>query len=123
MDPRVTVLTLGVKDLARSLSFYSEGLGWRRSSSSNENICFFQLENLIFALYPKHLLAEDATVNLNGSGFSGITFAHNVREKSEVAALLEKAERAGGKIVKPAQDVFWGGHSGYFADPDGISGR
>ena len=66
-----------------------------------------------------HALAEDATVKVIGSGFSGITLAQNVREKGEVAEILKVAEAAGGKIVKPAQDVFWGGHSGYFADPDG----
>lgn len=118
MEARVTVLTFGVKDLERSIRFYEEGLGWQRSRSSNEHIAFFQLANLIFALYPRHLLAEDAQISSQGSGFSGVTVAHNVRTKDEVAQVLRQAEQSGGKIVKPAQDVFWGGHSGYFRDPD-----
>lgn len=119
MDPRITALTLGVKDLAASIKFYKDGLGWKRSGSSNDHIAFFQLSSLVFALYPKDLLAEDATVSPKGSGFPGFTIAHNVRDKNEVAAVLTLAEKAGGKIMKPAQDVFWGGHSGYFSDPDG----
>ena len=80
---------------------------------------FFKTKGAVIGLYPRALLAEDATVNPEGSGFAGITQAHNVRAKEDVAQLLQIAEAAGGRIVKPAQDVFWGGHSGYFADPDG----
>jgi uncharacterized glyoxalase superfamily protein PhnB len=119
MDPRLTVLTLGVRNLATSVRFYADGLGWKRKPTSSDQIAFFQLSNVVFALYPKDLLAEDATVDPKGSGFPGFTMAHNVREKSEVAKVLNLAAQSGGKIVKPAQDVFWGGHSGYFSDPDG----
>lgn len=119
MEPRINVITLGVKDLATAIRFYQDGLGWKRSEMSNDHISFFQLSNLIFALYPRELLAEDAEIGASGSGFSGFTIAHNVRNKSDVSTILSLAEKAGAKIVKPAQDVFWGGHSGYFADPDG----
>jgi len=73
----------------------------------------------VLALYPRHLLAEDATVSAEGGGFSGVTLAHNVASEREADEVLRQAERAGARIVKPAQKVFWGGYSGYFADPDG----
>lgn len=118
MEGRISIVTLGVTDLAASRAFY-EALGFRASSASQGDIVFFQAEALALALYPRATLAEDATVAEEGSGFRGITLAHNVREKGEVATVLAEAQAAGGRIVKPAQDVFWGGHSGYFADPDG----
>lgn len=111
-------MTLGVDDLARARGFY-ERLGFRASSVSQGDIVFFQAGGLGLALYPRVALAEDAAVPPVGDGFRGLTLAHNVREREDVAAVLAEAERAGGRIVKPAQDVFWGGHSGYFADPDG----
>jgi catechol 2,3-dioxygenase-like lactoylglutathione lyase family enzyme len=119
IEARLNIVTLGVSDLKRARKFYAEGLGWKASSASQDNIVFFQLGGIVLALYPRTLLAEDATVGPSGSGFRGITLAQNVREKDEVFAVLKMAEAAGGKVVKPAQDVFWGGHSGYFADPDG----
>jgi catechol 2,3-dioxygenase-like lactoylglutathione lyase family enzyme len=119
LEARLNIVTLGVSDLKRARKFYEDGLGWKASSASQDNIAFFQLGGIVLALYPHNLLAEDATVQPAGSGFSGITLAQNVRKKEEVFAVLNTAEAAGGKIVKPAQDVFWGGHSGYFADPDG----
>ena len=79
---------------------------------------FFSLEGTWLSLYPRDLLAEDATVSDDGTGFSRVTLAHNVSEKNQVDTLLTKAEAAGSRIVKPAQDVFCGGYSGYFADPD-----
>ena len=118
MEPRLTLITLGVSDLARARAFY-EALGFKASSASQGDIVFFQAGALGLALYPRAALAEDAQVSHEGGGFSGITLAHNVRAKEEVAAILAEAERAGACILKPAQDVFWGGHSGYFADPDG----
>jgi hypothetical protein len=108
-----------VADLDRSRRFYGEGLGWKASSASQGDIVFYQLGGMALALYPREALAEDACVDAKGGGFSGVTLAYNVRAKDEVSALLAVAEAAGGKIMKPAQDVFWGGHSGYFADPDG----
>jgi hypothetical protein len=118
MENRINIVTLGVSDLAVSRKFYEAGLGWK-VAASQENIVFFLLGAVVLGLYPRHLLAEDATVDATGGGFRGITLAHNVRAKEEVAEVLATAERAGARIVKPAQDVFWGGHSGYFADPDG----
>jgi catechol 2,3-dioxygenase-like lactoylglutathione lyase family enzyme len=117
MDPRISVITLGVTDMARARAFY-ERLGWRASSQSQPGVTFFQVGGLVLSLYGREALAEDAQVPL-GSGFGGVTLAYNVRSKAEVAATLAEAERAGGRILKPAQDVFWGGHSGYFADPEG----
>ena len=74
---------------------------------------------MVLALYPKHLLAEDATVSAEGSGFTGITIAHNAKSEKEVDEVLAEVEKLGATIVKPAQKVFWGGYSGYFKDPDG----
>ena len=118
MNPCVSIVTLGVMNLVKSRAFY-EKLGFRASSASNEHVVFFKSAGTVLALYGRDALAEDATVNSSGGGFRGITLAHNVRKKEDVAATLKEAESAGAQIVKPAQDVFWGGHSGYFSDPDG----
>ena len=119
MEPRITLITLGVSALDKARKFYESGLGWKVSSASQGDVVFMQLGGLILSLYPRHLLAKDATVDEKGSGFRGFALAHNVRTKKEVAQVLKAAEAAGGKVLKPAQDVFWGGHSGYFADPEG----
>jgi catechol 2,3-dioxygenase-like lactoylglutathione lyase family enzyme len=119
VEPRLNIVTLGVLDLTRARRFYEVGLGWRASSASQGDIVFFQLGGLVLALYPRGQLADDATVPQEGAGFRGLSFAHNVRERAQVAEVLSAAQAAGGTVVKPAQDVFWGGHSGYFADPDG----
>ena len=119
MGLRVHFVTLGVKDLERSRRFYEKGFGWKASSASSEHIVFFQNDGLVVGLFPSGLLAEDATVSPKGSGFRGVVLSHNVRRKTDVARTMRKARTAGARIVKPAQDVFWGGYSGYFADPDG----
>ena len=121
MEPRISVITLGVADLRRSRRFYEEGLGWRASALGDENVVFFQAGGLVVALFGREALADDANVRVtaNESGFSGITLAHNVRDRAEVHRVLETAQRAGATILKPAQDAFWGGYHGYFADPDG----
>ncbi len=121
MEPRLSIITLGVRDLPRSIRFYRDGLGLPTQATDDAQIAFFQTHGTRLALYPLASLAEDiaATLPLSRGGFGGITLAHNVRRKDEVEAVLRQAEAAGGTIVKPAQDVFWGGHSGYFADPDG----
>lgn len=119
MQPRMNMITLGVRDLPRAVAFYRDGLGFPMSSASNDDIAFFGLRGTILGLYGWDALAEDATVPPSGDGFRGFAIAHNVAERDDVARLLAEAERAGARIVKPAQDVFWGGHSGYFADPDG----
>ena len=116
MDQRLSLVTLGVADLARSLRFY-ETLGWKRGNR-DDGVVFFQLPGMIFALWSRQSLAEDAHVKDNG-GFGGIALAYNARSKAEVDAVLAEAKAAGATILKPAQDVFWGGYSGYFADPDG----
>ena len=117
MEPRLTLVTLGVADLERARKFYIDGLGLPMRPESQESVVFIGLHGMWLSLYSRAALAEDAQVPAEGSGFRGITLAHNVRSKAEVDALLQQAERAGGKIVKPAQDVFWGGYSGYFSDP------
>jgi predicted lactoylglutathione lyase len=121
MQQRVNFITLGVSDLARSRSFYEQGLGWTPSrKGSAENVVFFPMNaGLVLALFPKEELAKDAGIANDGQGFSGVALAYNVHEKHQVAEVLTLAEQVGGKIVKPAQDAFWGGYTGYFADPDG----
>ena len=119
MDAKLNIVTLGVADLKRARDFYEHGLGWKASSVSGEQIAFFQLGGMVLALYPVDELAADAMQKPDGTGFRGLTLAQNVAAKEDVAAALRHAEQAGGRVVKPAQDVFWGGHSGYFADPDG----
>jgi hypothetical protein len=119
MDPRISIVTLGVEDLERSTTFYRDGLGLPERAFDGD-ITFFTTAGTWLALYPREALAEDATVPTAGSGFSGVTLAHNVASKAAVDAVLAEGETAGAEIVKPAQDVFWGGYSGYFADPDGF---
>lgn len=118
MEQRLSVITLGVADLPRSRAFYEQGLGWTVGSAA-EQVVFFQLNGLILTLYPREALAMDAGVAVEGRGFAGVALAHNVRSSQEVDEVLAEAERAGGRIAKPAQATFWGGYSGYFADPDG----
>lgn len=118
MEPRISFVTLGVSDLERSTRFYEEALGLPRLDSP-PSVAFFEMGKTWLALYPRHLLAADAGVSAEGSGFSGIALAHNVRSAAEADRLLQDAAAAGGRIVKPAQPTDWGGYSGYFADPDG----
>jgi uncharacterized protein len=117
MEQRVSLITLGVADLERSRAFY-EGLGWRRSMKGAEGVVFFQTGGMALALYPREELAKDAGVNAEGQGFCGMTLAYNARTREDVNAVLAEAVRAGGRVVKAAQEAFWGGYSGYFADPD-----
>jgi uncharacterized protein len=122
MDPRISLITLGVSDLERSLRFYRDGLGLPTTWTPDKGVIFFSTTGTALALYPYDDLARDAGPAYEGvprTKFPGIVPAHNVREKSEVDGVLAAAERAGGTIAKPARDAFWGGYSGYFADPDG----
>ena len=119
MDPRLSIVTLAVSDLARAVAFYHDGLGFPLVDEDTDSIAFFDLDGVRLALYPWDELAEDATVSPGGDGFRGTTLAHNVASKEMVDAVLDEAIAAGGELVKPAQEVFWGGYSGYFADPDG----
>jgi uncharacterized protein len=119
MEQRLSIVTLGVSDLKRSQAFY-ERLGWKKSSASSEAIVFFQAGGMALALYPRHELAKDAHVSGDGQGFCGVTLAYNTRSRQDADAALAEAKAAGAKIVKPAEEAFWGGYSGYFADPDGF---
>jgi hypothetical protein len=120
MEPRISIVTLGVTDLARAVRFYRDGLGFPTKYKDGDGIAHFGTRGALFGVYPLDKLAEDVGPDVKPRpGFPGITLAHNVRSKAEVAQVLALAEKAGGQIVKPAQDVFWGGHSGYFTDPDG----
>ena len=121
MEPRISIVTLGVSDFQKSYHFYTSGLGLQTDAGPTDAIAFFKTNGTVLAIYPIDKLAEDIAADLPGqkTGFSGITLAHNVREKAEVDAILHRAEQSGGTIVRPAQDTFWGGYSGYFADPDG----
>jgi hypothetical protein len=120
MEPRLSLVTLGVEDLARARQFYAEGLGLPLSAQSSDDVTFFELPGVWLGLYPRTALAEDVGTPAQGSGFRGFTLAHNVRTKAEVDAVLAEAVAAGATLVKPAQEVFWGGYSGYFADLDGF---
>ena len=117
MEPRISLITLGVADMARARRFY-EALGWH-ASGPGEGVTFFQAGGMILSLYGRAELAADAHLPDPGSGFGGIALAQNVRERADVDRVLEEARAAGGTILKPAEEVFWGGYSGYFADPDG----
>jgi uncharacterized protein len=119
MEQRVSIVTLGVANLQRSSEFY-ERIGWRRSMEQSEGIVFFQAGGMALALYPREELAKDANVASGDSGFQGISLAYNARNRSEVDSVLAEAVAAGAKILKPAQEAFWGGYSGYFSDPDGF---
>jgi uncharacterized protein len=118
MDPRINVITLGVKDFARSLAFYRDGLGW--TAQVQDDIAFFPLNDIVLALYPHDSLAEDAMVPARETGFPGFTLAFVTKNEAEVDVTLKTAEDIGGRILKPAQKTFWGGYGGYFADPDGF---
>ncbi len=119
MEQRISIVTLGVGNLARSREFY-ERLGWRRSVADVQGIAFFQCGGMGLGLYPRQSLAEDANLPPEGTGFAGVTLAWNGRSREEVDSAMADAEAAGARIVKPAEEAFWGGYSGYFADPDGF---
>ena len=118
MEQRISLITLGVSDLDRSRDFY-ERLGWRRSFMEAQGIAFFQAGGMALALYPRDELARDAALPVEGSGFGGVALAYNTRDRAEVDAVLAEAQTAGATLLKPAEDAFWGGYSGCFADPDG----
>jgi catechol 2,3-dioxygenase-like lactoylglutathione lyase family enzyme len=119
MEQRVSLVTLGVSDLKRSREFY-ERLGWRRSVAKAEGVVFFQAGGMALALFPRHELAKDANIAPDGQGFNGIALAYNTRNRAEVDSVLKEAAAAGATVLKPAQEAFWGGYSGYFSDPDGF---
>lgn len=118
LEPRLSLVTLGVVDLARSRQFY-EALGFTASPASQESVTFFQLGGMALGLFSRTALAEDAHVDNSEPGFSGITLAYNCRSEGEVDAVFAHALGCGATLKKQPQKVFWGGYSGYFADPDG----
>jgi hypothetical protein len=120
MKPKITIVTLGVRDFARSLAFYRDGLGFSAPNyKDGGDHVVFALEGVRLSLYPRDKLAEDATVPDDGHGFCGVTLAHNVDSPAEADAVFAHALSVGARPVKTPQKVFWGGYSGYFADPDG----
>jgi hypothetical protein len=117
MEQRLSVITLGVADLARARAFY-EALGWTTGAGPDDDVVFFQAGGMVVALWGRSQLAEDSGVT-EGEGWGGITLAHNVRSPSEVDSLMSEAAGAGATITRRAGETFWGGYSGVFLDPDG----
>ena len=116
MEQRVSLVTLGVSDLARARAFY-EALGWRVGADP-QDVVFFQAGGMILALWSRVRLAEDSAVD-DGGGWGGVTLAHNVGSPAEVDSVIEEARRAGARIAREPAATFWGGYSGIFVDPDG----
>ena len=119
MEPRLSFVTLGVRDLPRATRFYSDTLGLTPRQSLPD-VTFYELGRTWLALFPRHLLAADAGVSDDGSGFAGFALAHNVASTAAVDGLLASVAAGGGRIVKPGRKTEWGGYAGYFADPDGF---
>ena len=118
VKPRISMITLGVDDLERSVRFYRDGLGFPQLESS-PGVAFFTLNGTWLGLYGRAELAQDATVAAAGEGFNSFSIAHNLASEEEVDAAMSEAIAAGAILVKTPQQVFWGGYSGYFKDPDG----
>jgi catechol 2,3-dioxygenase-like lactoylglutathione lyase family enzyme len=120
MKPKIGLITFGARDLERMIVFYRDGLGFPlHNYSPGDDMVMFRLEGTWLGLFPRDALAEDATVPTEGSGFSGVVLAHNEPSKEGVDRVFAEALAAGASAVKQPQDVFWGGYSGYFADPEG----
>ena len=125
MKPRITLITLGVDDLERSLRFYRDGMGLKTEGIVGKQfehgaVAFFDLQaGLKLALWPRESLAHDTGLPVTSPSATELSIGHNVSSKAEVDAVMEQAKKAGAVIVKPAHETFWGGYSGYFQDPDG----
>ena len=125
MQARVTVITLGVDDLERSLAFYRDGLGLASEGIVGKEfehgaVAFIQLQaGVRLALWPRTSIAHDTGLPLSPASPTDMTLGHNVGSKAEVDAVMQQAKSAGATVVKPAQETFWGGYAGYFQDPDG----
>jgi uncharacterized glyoxalase superfamily protein PhnB len=117
MEQRLSLVTLGVEDLARSRSFY-EGLGWVTRAGAGDEVVFFEVGGMVVALWARDQLAEDSGVE-DAGGWGGITLAHNVRSPAEVDGVISEARAAGATIAREGAETFWGGYSGVFIDPDG----
>ncbi len=118
LEPRISLVTLGVDDMKRARGFY-ERLGWTAASSSNDDVTFFNMGGVVFGLYGRKALAEDAQVEFSPAAFTGVSLAHNCESEERVDEVMAFAESSGAKVIKPPEKAFWGGYSGYFADPDG----
>lgn len=124
MKPRITVITLGVDDLERTLRFYRDGLGLKTdgivgTEFEHGAVAFFDLQaGLKLAIWPRTSISHDSGLPLRVPGSTEFTLGHNVSSKAEVDEVMEQAKRAGAVVVKPAHETFWGGYSGYFLDPD-----
>jgi catechol 2,3-dioxygenase-like lactoylglutathione lyase family enzyme len=122
MEPRVSLVTLGVSDLKRSVGFYRDGLGWPKSSVGGDEVAFFKTGGVVIALFPRTSFAADADLDVadvEHGGFARFSLAHNVAEEGQVDLVLAEAAEAGATIVKEAKEIFFGRH-GFFADPDGF---
>ena len=125
MNPHVTVITLGVDDLEKAVAFYRDGLGWPTKGVIGKEfehgaVAFFDLPHgMKLALWPRDSIAHDTGIPRSAPSPTEFTLGHNVRSKDEVDAVMRQAVDAGAKVVKEAQDAFWGGYTGYFQDPDG----
>jgi catechol 2,3-dioxygenase-like lactoylglutathione lyase family enzyme len=119
VDARISLISLGVEDLDRSIEFYRDGLGLPLRDGPS-GIAFFMTSGTWLSLYPREKLAEDAKVEAVGSGFRGFTLAHNVRTREAVDEVMREAVAAGAQIQKRPEEASWGGYSGYFRDPDGF---
>jgi hypothetical protein len=119
MEQRMTMIALGVLNLDVSSKFYENVFGWTRIKSENEVIIFYQLNGIILSIYPREKLAEDAMISSEGSGFKGVTCAYNARTEADVDELFTEFKSKNVQIIKMPEKVFWGGYSGYIADPDG----
>ena len=123
MEQRLSMITLGVADLERAVAFYENVVGWK-AAPSPPGIAFFDLGGLVFSLYPHDDMAKDMNAADGDSGdlaYQGFALAHNARSKEEVDSIFSRLKDTGATIVKEPEDVFWGGYSGYFSDPDGHS--
>ncbi len=119
MDPRLNIVTLGVRDLAVAARFYREGFGWKPAVETSDFMLFEMGNGVAIALYPYDLLAEDAGLSAGARSFGGITLAQNVASRADVDRTIAAACAVGATLLKAGTDKDWGGYSGYFADPDG----
>ncbi|MGP9677790.1 VOC family protein [Halomonas sp. AOP27-A1-41] len=120
MKPKISLITLGVHDLKRAIQFYRDGLELPEHETDSDEVAFFKMEGAWLSLFSRASLASDIGITDDSKdGFSGITLAHNVASQEAVEQVLQQAIAAGAELIKPAEEVFWGGYSGYFRDPEG----
>jgi catechol 2,3-dioxygenase-like lactoylglutathione lyase family enzyme len=119
MEPRISLVTLGVRNLPRSIRFYRDAIGWKTDAKETDPVAFFQLQGIVLGLFGARDLANDARVSARAGGFRGVTLAHNVRSRKAVDRIFQQLRDRKVRIVKPPEVAEWGGYSGYFADPDG----